>query len=265
MRMVLGRATWAAGIWLLPSLLSAQTLHVRDDADVALDARAGNGRQQRILVGEFQRMRTTGKDGDTAGTRIAFLRFDLAPLPASVSVARASLQFWVRKLHRPGTLDVVAVGEPWTETAVSGDPPPSLGARVGSVTIGEGDELRYVVVDLTQAVRDWLSGALPEHGFPLLPGGDGTLRVEIDSKENVLTSHAAELVLVPDDVGGTPGPPGPPGFSGSPSSSRRLPRGGTTRPAVAVPPCEKGAPSTASSWYPPPPAPSSRSVRQSWE
>ncbi len=199
----------------------AQNLHVRDDADVNLDVgHEKNGAEQRILVGAFGRFRTHGQEWQAPGRHIGLLRFDLSPLGPVPPVAKASLRLWLRKVHRSGALDVLLVQQKWEEGTVSADHLPSLGARAASVDVGEGDEHRFVVVDVTQALKDWLAGDAEEHGFALVPSADSGLRVELDSKENLLTSHPAELVVVlqagegpagPSGPAGEPGPPGQPG------------------------------------------------------
>ena len=135
------------------------------------------------------------------------------------------MRLWLRKVHHPGALDVVVVEQPWNEGAVSADHLPGLGGRAASVDIGEADEHRFVVVDVTQALKDWLAGDVEEHGFALVPAADSGLRVELDSKENTLTSHPAELVVVlqsgegPAGPAGPTGEPGPPGQPGPPLPS----------------------------------------------
>jgi hypothetical protein len=208
-------------VCLAPRGSEAQNLHVRDDADVNLDAgHEKNGAEQRILVGAFGRFRTYGQEWRGPGRHIGLLRFDLSILGPAPAVAKATLRLWLRKVHHPGALDMVLLQQPWEESAVSADHLPGLGARAAGVEIGEADEHRFVVVDVTQALKDWLAGSAEEHGFALVPAADSGLRAEFDSKENLLTSHPAELVVAlqggegapgPSGPAGEPGPPGPPG------------------------------------------------------
>lgn len=211
---------------LYPRVSEAQSLHVRDDADVNLDApHEKNGAEQRILVGSFGRVRTHHQQWQAPGRRLGLVRFDLSILGTTPVVAKATLRLWLRKVHHPGALDVVVVEQPWNEGAVSADHLPGLGGRAASVDIGEADEHRFVVVDVTQALKDWLAGDVEEHGFALVPAADSGLRVELDSKENTLTSHPAELVVVlqsgegPAGPAGPTGEPGPPGQPGPPLPS----------------------------------------------
>ena len=69
---------------------------------------------------------------------------------------------------------------------------PALGSPIASFTVGSGDSLHYVDVDITTLVQDWASGNLANNGLALR-GSPGSVNVVLDTKESVLFSHGPEL------------------------------------------------------------------------
>jgi hypothetical protein len=69
----------------------------------------------------------------------------------------------------------------------------------------------FVLIDVTQAVKDWQSGARTNYGLTLVPSNTSTLTLKLNSKENIETSHPMELLVT---LAGTPGPTGPQGPQG---------------------------------------------------
>ncbi|MGZ8833801.1 MAG: hypothetical protein ACXW19_11480, partial [Thermoanaerobaculia bacterium] len=89
-----------------------------------------------------------------------YLRFDPAStLPANTpgsSVARATVELYLGAVKSPGTVAVYQIGSPWNETTV-GSTPPILGAIVQPAVLIQSDQQgRFLVVDVTSAVQQWL-------------------------------------------------------------------------------------------------------------
>jgi hypothetical protein len=99
---------------------------------------------------------------DATGAR-TFLKFDLPNLPAGTAgadVALATLRLWVNKVTTPGSFDVVLVTSAWHEYALTHAKVPALGGAVlKNVMVGAGQELNFLTLDLTAAVRGWLDSA----------------------------------------------------------------------------------------------------------
>ena len=96
---------------------------------------------------------------------------------------------------------------PWDEDILTALNAPPLGPVFATVplTMAANDE-RFVSVDITTQVNDWLSGATPNNGIAFLPGlGVGTtdIRVDLDSQENRNAGHPPELEIWV--FGGPPG------------------------------------------------------------
>ena len=98
--------------------------------------------------------------------------------------------------------------------------PPTLLAGVATSCSGfrspAQDRSRFVLVDVTELVQEWLDRTLENNGLVLMPNAAG-VSVEFDSKENATTSHEPQLEITLRATGaaGPPGPPGPPGAEGA--------------------------------------------------
>src|SRR5262249_19940583 len=57
-------------------------------------------------------------------------------------------------------------------------------------------ENQFVVIDVTQLVKDWVNGALTNNGIVLVPSAGSGLDSEFDSKEDKDTSHEPRLEMV---------------------------------------------------------------------
>lgn len=176
---------------ILASLMHATTL-LADTATVAADAytnqnapHQNNGSSAAVSV----------QNVGPGGVRIGFVRFDLSPVPAELPVARATLRLWVDRLQNSGTIGIQHVDAPWQESTIAAATAPSLGTVIATTVLSTSENDTFVAVDVTQAVRDWLSGALPNHGLALVPSPSDDIRVEFDSKENAGRSHPIELEI----------------------------------------------------------------------
>jgi len=192
--------------------------------------------------------------GPGAITTRVYLRFDLSTLPAGTrgpDVGRALLRLWVNSVTKGGMFDVHTVKGGWTEGAITGAnaPPPGRDEIIG-VPVTVRDRNTFVLVDLTDLVRDWLDRVLENNGVVLLPNAAG-IGVAFDSKENTGTSHEPQLEVSllghggsgpagPPGPGGPAGSPGPPGLAGPPG-----PPGPSGPPGAAGPRGAMGAPGPA--------------------
>ena len=216
----------AAIVGGLPAPADAVLARLSDDAHVSLSARTANFGSAPALVVQGP--------GPTAAQ--AYLRFDLTTLPAGTrgaDVARAVLRLWVAKVSRGGMFDVYSVRGGWSEDAVTAANAPGRGRdELIGIPVSLGDRSRFLVVDMTELVQEWLDRTLENNGVVLMPNAAG-VSVEFDSKENTGTSHEPELEITLRATGaaGPAGPPGPPGPPGSPGE-----RGPVGPPAAAPPP-----------------------------
>jgi N-acetylneuraminic acid mutarotase len=159
----------------------------------------------------------------TSGTN-TYIKFSLANLPSGLNgsnISGASVVLYVDALLKPGTMDVYAVNGPWSENQITFNAPPPLGALLHSAV--PVTKIGFVSFDVTGAVQEWLNSPLTNNGIALVASSGSPIFVSFDSKENLLTSHAAQLNLVlvsagpqgPQGIQGVPGPAGPTGATGA--------------------------------------------------
>jgi hypothetical protein len=144
-----------------------------------------------------------------------YLRFDPGNLGAlnSSNVSKATLVLYVDALITPGTMDVYEVNGSWSENSITWSKAPLLGNQVlSAVSVSEEG---YLSLDLTPTVQAWLNGSLVNHGIALVPSANSKILASFDSKENILTSHTAQLTPVLVSAGAQ-GPQGPQGIQGAP-------------------------------------------------
>ena len=153
---------------------------------------------------------------NVGGGYTALMQFDLSLLPTGTTAAqltRATLRVYANRVDTAGTLTVQPVLGGWAEYTVTSASLPNLGASAGTTpTITTAGT--YVTVDVTGLVQGWITA--PQTNFGLaLSAANATL--QLDSKENDLTSHAAELdiTLVNQGPAGAPGSAGAPGIAGA--------------------------------------------------
>jgi YVTN family beta-propeller protein len=195
------RAMWIAAVLLatlaLPEAVRAQ-LPPTDDSFVTVNSNTQNGSNPLLTVSK-------------TGPNRAFIRFDLSTLPADTTgtgVARASLRLFVLSESSAGSFDLFRVGGAWTEGTISGTNMPTLGTVITTgVAISSANVMKFVDIDITAAVQDWLNGTIPNHGIALVPNSS-LLNVSFESKESLKTSHNPELLIFLKGPAGIQGPAG---------------------------------------------------------
>ena len=140
----------------------------------------------------------------------AYVRFEIArtlpPGATGEDVGRATVQLFVNKVANAGKLDLYPVLGPWDEKTISANNAPPLGQlAVTTQQISKDAQNNYVVIDITELVKQWLGdgsgqNALPNYGFALIPHPIGTetpelANISFDSKENSQTSHDGSLTV----------------------------------------------------------------------
>src|SRR6185369_3625390 len=129
-----------------------------------------------------------------AATNTVYLKFKLSPaLPAGTEasqIAKATLKIYVGNVSAPGTIDVVELADNWSEKTITARNAPALGDLIASgVTIDVNKKGQYLLIDVTNAVRDWINTSV-NNGLGLVAGAG--VSVTFDSKENSQTSHEPE-------------------------------------------------------------------------
>lgn len=128
-------------------------------------------------------------------SQAALVAFNLSQLPANYgpeNIASARLRLYVGRVINPGDLKVHLVTQPWAEN-VAGPAPTVDPNPVASIAPAQLATKQFVIVDVTDTVRDWLKGA-NNYGFGILAGGATPgARVLFGSKEGPAVGFPAEL------------------------------------------------------------------------
>jgi hypothetical protein len=164
-----------------------------------------------------------------AGTSLALVQFDLTAIPSPASsISKAYLRVFVDRVITAGTLQFSMVTSPWAEASVAYNTRPTAGssfASVGVTTVGT-----YVMVDVTSQVQGWINVPATNFGIQI---GTADASVLLDSKENISTSHPAQLelsIVGPTGPTGFTGPTGPAGPAGQSGTGGAAGVTGTTGP-----------------------------------
>jgi hypothetical protein len=134
---------------------------------------------------------TTLLDVDGA-TQITYIQFNLASIPSTASVSRATLKLYVNSVTTAGSFNVDYANGSWAESTIDASNAPVLGKTITSdVAITAADRNQYILINVTSAVQAWLNGSETNDGIALV--ANSTFNASFDSKENTTTSHPAEL------------------------------------------------------------------------
>jgi hypothetical protein len=143
-----------------------------------------------------------------SSTDNAYLKFKLTSLPVNTpgsEVEKATLKIYIGEIVSAGKLDVYAVAGAWDEGTITSANAPPLGSLMTTTAeIGLDQEGKFIAIDITSLVQQWLgddgqgTNGLPNNGaailaHPIDPGNPGVADLAFDSKENIQTSHDAQL------------------------------------------------------------------------
>ena len=220
----MSKALLAAGSLLLPLLHAADGTLV-GDTYFSAGVPGPNGATTTMIV-------LNGSPG--------LVQFDLSAVPPGSTVSSAYLRVYVNKLTAAGALSFYQITSPWTEnTATFSTAPTVAGSAFASMPVTVANS--FVLVDVTSLVNGWL--ASPATNFGIEISGDSTISVQLDTKENTLTSHPAALDLTvvgpsgpagPSGAAGVTGPLGPSGATGASGPSGAPGGSGPNGPSGAI-------------------------------
>jgi Collagen triple helix repeat (20 copies) len=228
------KVVWLAALLLAPVGAWAAGANASADTYVSSTAPASNfGTATAINVG---------------GGNTALIQFDLSALPAGLAAAninKATMTFYVNTVAIAGAVDIAQVTSAWTEAGVNnGNRPTYLSPFLLGVPTTTSRQ--YVTVDVTQLVKDWVTGVATNFGVQISAAASAsTTAVVLDSKENQTTSHPAFLDVVIQSVGpaGPTGPQGTTGVAGPTGPTGPQGATGATGPRGATGPTGPSGPS----------------------
>jgi hypothetical protein len=147
------------------------------------------------------------------------IKLDLSQLPTgtpSSAVTKATLKLYVTAATAQGSFDLFRVDTAWKEgtlTYSSSTTPYQSAQTLTFSLVNPGTACpstnqcvttasKYVIVDVTSIVKDWLdfqngvAGAHANNGIALKPSSGSSISVTLDSKESTTSSHAPEIDFV---------------------------------------------------------------------
>jgi hypothetical protein len=165
-------------------------------------------------------------NGVPSFNRRSWLRFDInAALPASLpwdQIAKATLTLFVKTFTTGGPVNVHGVGTAtgWDELNITHATAPwqvlnnpYTNAPYASANVSR--VFQMVSFDVTDLVRSWRSGAVPNNGLVLV-GGNTSVNFIFHSKEAGWFAPTLDITLSgPPGAQGNPGPQGPAGTNGT--------------------------------------------------
>src|SRR5262249_51557937 len=100
-------------------------------------------------------------------TQKAFVKFTLSGLSSGgvgSDMAKATLTLWENVVATPGSVDIDRVTSAWTETGITANSAPTLGAvEAASVPVTTGNAC--VTADVTTLVQAWIDGVIADNGM----------------------------------------------------------------------------------------------------
>lgn len=155
-----------------------------------------------------------------AVSKTAYLKFNFSNLPDGLTgaqIEKATLRLFCSSVKTPGTIAIAPATSTWSEESLTGNKQPTVADReVTGIPIGLTDRKRWITVEVTSLVRDWVDDFLPNHGIAIIPEftpGIAGLVAALDSKENGVTGHEPIIEISLFNTG-APGPQGIPGAQG---------------------------------------------------
>ncbi|HEY3439099.1 MAG TPA: DNRLRE domain-containing protein [Paludibaculum sp.] len=154
---------------------------------------------------------------NVGGGNRALMGFDLSvsvpPGTTGAGVSKAILYFYVNKINTAGAVEVSTATSPWTEGTVTNNTAPVSGLLLATVPATAANS--WISIDVTQAVKTWVDTPSQNFGFIVTASASApATSVFLDSKENISTSHPAQLAIFLASAGGVAGPTGPTGPTG---------------------------------------------------
>jgi hypothetical protein len=136
-------------------------------------------------------------------SRQVYLRFDLSALPANLTgtnISKAVLRLWPNNVRGTGAFRIHEVTDSWTEDTITAKSPPAIDNAPEVDNIPQGTVKKWISIDVTTLVQDWVNGTRINNGLSLKTDSVG-LNLWFDSKENPTTSHQPQIEVVLVSVG----------------------------------------------------------------
>jgi hypothetical protein len=167
---------------------------------------------------------------NVASGKAALVQFDLSGYSPATVVSDAYLQVFADTVTTGGTLNFTLLTSSWNENTVTyATRPTTAGSSFASAGVTTANS--FVLVNVTSQVQAWIAN--PATNFGLEITGTGGANVVLDSKENIETSHPAQLII---NIVESSGPTGPTGVAGPTGATGATGTNGAIGPTGATGP-----------------------------
>jgi hypothetical protein len=204
MRLTLRPLVAASLLALAPAVFAVEAVLLADAYVDTASASSNFGAAPKMAVG---------------GTAAGLVYFSLASLPVGMTaadVASASLVLYVNRLDAVGAVEARLVNGSWKEAKVTAATLPPVAAAGTGPSVDVSTQGKFVRIDLTDAVKQWLTSPSSNFGVLLSPTlAAPTTVVSFDTKEDPATAHEPLLDIVLAGPAGPVGPQGPKGAKGA--------------------------------------------------
>jgi hypothetical protein len=138
-----------------------------------------------VLVNEVQGDKMEVFVRDSGGTRRTFAQFNPATLPTGTTGAdinKATLRLFVDEVILPGNIDIHRVTSAWDESSLTlnNSPTFNLNPFAANIAFGNSDEHKFITVDITNEVKNWIDNPTTNFGIVLL--AQSGANVKFDTK-----------------------------------------------------------------------------------
>jgi hypothetical protein len=130
----------------------------------------------------------------------ALIQIDLSRLVAlevtSGQIQQATMIVFLNRVLTAGGIDVAPITSPWSESTVTFNTEPTIGAPFAS-NIPASVQSTFVTFDVTSQVRGWVTTPSTNNGVAITAAvAQPATQVYLDSKESTSTSHSAFINVV---------------------------------------------------------------------
>jgi len=212
-------------LFLVATLLVAsvcQAVHAPIANDTYI---SGHGGDQNKNYGDKPKL-------EVSADNTSLLRLNLSGLPAGVvgtDVAKANLMIWVDEVKSAGVVSVVPALSTWNELTVTYNTAPTF-AAVPAANVSVPVGTRYVMVDVTPLVRQWIDTPSSNHGVAIRVASSATGTrvnfVSADADDAIGGSAALDITLN--------GPAGPVGATGATGATGAIGSAGPVGPVGPI-------------------------------
>ena len=188
-----------AGLIVLGGIVQAEILPPTDDTSGTLTY--NTAKPPVVMKRSLTSLNGTGTTLPVSRTRTAFVRFAVEETGMTAgTVEKARLTLYFPSVTKVGDLSLHVVTQDWEEIFTGPTRlQPAIGASFLTIPSGSVVKKQFVILDVTQQVKDWLTNPGSNFGIAVT-SPDGIVNVTIGSKEGSASGYPPLLEIEPSAV-----------------------------------------------------------------